>query len=178
MLWFLIACQTQSQSSQTKESAPQKQNTRVSPKPKIKAKPHTPPTSSGDGDLTKPATAPPPLPTEQGVDSTLKKVLHPPPPEENKRQTLDVCVPYYRLLELEALRGTKEAPEKERLSSLRELNRLLDYHPAGTAQALVELEKELFVGKIELSIEKRKEYWYSIHSYIGGICRVDLSHIR
>ena len=55
----------------------------------------------------------------------------------------------------------------------------LNFKSLGTVNwYIVELEKEVFDGPIHLSIEKRVEYWKSIHLYIGGICRVDLSGIR
>ena len=84
--------------------------------------------------------------------------------------------PVRKLLVQEKNRGTPAASENDRISALREL-RILEYHPSDTAQAIVELEKEVLVGSIHLSLEERKQYWYRIHSYIGSICRADISKI-
>ena len=179
MLWLLIACQTE---PKPKEMTPKEmtKSDQTSPADTKKNVAQQESNTNPHAHLEhhSQAKAPPPLPKETGINSAQQKVAHPLPLDKQKRQTLDVCIPYYKLLELETQRGSKTASEKERISALRELNKLLDYHPAGTAQAIVELEKEHFEGKIELSIEKRTEYWYSIHSYIGGICRVDLSQLQ
>ena len=91
---------------------------------------------------------------------------------------MDVCQPYYQLLDIEAQRDSAKALEKQRLSALRELNKKLDYHPAGTSAAIKELEKETLDAPITLDMAQRKKNWRSIHLYIGGICRVDLRALR
>ena len=168
MLWLFIACQDTPNTIQPTDPLPIQDLEKPAPKKQL------PPITTEAGNHS----APQPMPTQKNIDSSKQMVSHPPLLDAKKRQTIDICSPYYQLLEQEALRGSSSASEKKRLSALQDLNRLLEYHPAGTAQAIVELEKEVLSGPIHLSLQKRQEYWYSIHSYIGSICRADLSTIN
>ena len=169
MFWILIACQGEPQKESTASASKPKPVEDAQKKPKIQVE-------SGSHSAMS-AKAPSPKPLDKSIDSSGQTVKHPPVLAASKHQKIDVCTPYYRLVALENKRG-KGALDAERIASLRDLNRLLDYHPEQTAQALVELEKEVVDGPIHLSIADRIEYWKSIHLYIGGICRVDLSGLR
>ena len=170
MLWLFIACQDTPKNLPQKEVLPIKDIEKP-----VKKEPLEPIPKNTD---TISASAPSPMPIQKNIDSAKQVVSHPSPLDAKKQQTIDICRPYYQLLEQESLRGTPNASEKIRLSSLKDLNRLLEYHPENTAQAIVELEKEVLSGPIHLSLQKRQEYWYSIHSYIGSICRADLSKVH
>ena len=163
MFWLILACQDTSES---------KKQTMQPSKEKVQI------TTSEQTVLEKPqAGAPTALPKKTGIDTSDKVVIHPPPLKNQNRPVIDVCLPYGKLLKQEKLRGSPAASEKERIAALRDLNRTLEYHPSDTAQAIVELEKEVLVGPIHLSLEERTQYWYRIHSYIGSICRADISKI-
>lgn len=176
MILFLLACQSAPQSGTQEQKAntvTKMQSSKAPVSSKAPAKSHhktTEPAMTG---------APPATPVDRTIDSSSSTVLHPPPLDASKHQRLEVCPPYYQILEIEARRATASpSDEPQRLAALRNLNRHLGYHPSGTALALVELEKESLVGPIHLSLDARNEYWGGIHSYIGALCRVDLSEIR
>ena len=182
MLCFFLACQN------TPSPSPQKVQTQttvqssvppsVATKPSVVTKPST---------MTKPnistkttSAAPKPLKADKTIDTATQRIPHPPPVPSSKHQKIDVCAPYYQILELENNRPTSKDKQSEaaRIEQLQALNRILEYHPEDMAQTLVELEKESFVGPIHLSIEQRTQYWKSIHLYIGSICRADTSIYR
>jgi|GEM_PF-5725123 len=171
MLWIFFACQG--------EPKDQPKETQSSPKT-IEKQQSKPPVTATKVPSTVDSShaAPKPLPLDTRIDSKMQKVVHPPPLIGEKQQRIDVCTPYYKILELESQRGTATASEQDRISALRDLNRVLEYHPEDLAQSIVELEKESFEGAIHLSLQSRKEFWYNIHSYIGNICRADLSNLK
>ena len=158
MLFFLLAC-----ASQTPQSTPSAEEAKTVPIPKKQIPPPD-------------ERAPKPITIDTSINSSAQKISHPSVPQ--KRVSVDVCDPYYTLLTLESQRGTAQANEEKRIKTLRALNRTLEYHPENTAQAIVELEKEVFAGPIHLSIELRQTYWQALHSYIGSICRADLSNMN
>ena len=164
MLWLMLACQDASDNKpQTVPTVQQEKKQTTNPDQNHIEMPQD--------------DAPKASPSNTSIDTSAQVVVHPPPLEKRDRPVIDVCVPYGKLLQQEKFRGTSAASEKERLSALRELNQILEYHPSDTAQAIVELEKEVLVGPIHLSLEERQLHWYRIHSYIGSICRADISKI-